>query len=138
MNERTPEQLRNDRRAGIGCGLVLLLAGLGLIYGGFAQLSDEGTKTQARILSCDIRVLRQPWHCRGIWSKNGEFFQGYVDGATNRDVGKRITVWAKGENAEASSGKHRTGIILFVLAAGAIFFGIGFAHSAWRKRPAPD
>lgn len=131
--ERTPQQLRRDRRAGIGCGGLLLIAGIACVIGGFSLLSDKGELTQARILSCDPRPLRQPARCHGMWRAGGRFVQGSVDGASTGDVGERIEVRVSGDRASATRGRDWSAVASFGLAAFLLICGGAMARSAWRK-----
>lgn len=133
---RTPEQQRNDRRAGIGCGLVVLLCGLGLAIAGWTVVADDGTKATARILSCNPRPLQQPFNCRGIWSVDNRFVQGRVDGATDDDIGKRIDVRVDGNSASVTRGKLRLAIVAFGLALACLALGGAVIRSV-RGRTAP-
>ena len=134
--ERTPEQLRADRKAGLGCAGLLLAAGIASVVMGIVFLSPPpGEKTEARILSCDLRVPRQPFRCNGLWRIGGEFKQGYVEGASEDDIGKRIEVRAEGDAARAVRGRGFTAIGSFALAAFLLFCAVGIGRSALRKRP---
>ena len=133
---RTPAEQRADRRAGIGCATVVLLAGIAFVVGGFVLLSDEGTLTNARILSCDPRPPRTPARCRGMWVDEGRFVQGPVDGASQGDVGRRIEVRASGGSASATHGRDRSAVALFALAAFFLIAGGAIAVSIRRARHA--
>lgn len=124
--ERTPEQQRNDRRAGIGCAGLLVLAGVACVIAGIVFLSPPpGTPTKARILSCDLRVANRPSQCRGIWSVDGRSYQGFVEGAGKGDIGDRLDVRAEGDSAKALRGRSFTAIGAFGMAG--LCLGIGFA-----------
>ena len=136
MSERTPEQQRNDRRAGLGCGGLLVLCGVAAVIGGFSLLSDSGIATQARILECQPRLLKMPARCEGEWTVDGETSRGFVDGAGEGDVGKAMDVRVDGDSAKAGRGRAASAIVSFVLAAGLVFLGAAMGRSAWRRRPA--
>ena len=131
---RTPEQLRNDRRAGIGCSTVLVLAAVGCVIGGLSLLSNEGTLTEAHILSCAPRPPKQPARCRGIWSVDGRTYQGHVDGAGEGDVGDSIEVRADGDKARGTRGKGLTAIAVFGLGALFLVGGVGMVVSMVRPK----
>lgn len=131
---RTPEQLRNDRRAGFGCSGLLVLAGIAFVFGGISLFSNKGEATQARILDCDFRVPRQPQRCRGIWSVDDRFVQGPVDGASSGDVGKRIDVHASGDSASADRGRSWAGVAVLGLALCCVLGGAAMANGV-RKQP---
>ena len=130
---RTPEQLRNDRRAGIGCSTVLVLAAIGCVFGGLSLLSNEGTLTEARILSCAPRPPKQPARCQGIWSVDGRTYQGYVERAGEGDVGDRVEVRANGDKALATRGKSITAIAVFGLGALFLVGAVGMVAPIVRR-----
>ena len=137
--ERTPEQLRRDRRAGIGCSGAILLAGLAFVFGGFSELSEKGELTKARIVDCNFRVIRQPDNCRGFWTtSDGEFHAGFVEGASRGDLGKQVEIRADGGDAKVVKGRTRVAVVLFVLAGTLILLGIAMGRSMLRRPVPPD
>ena len=137
--ERTPEQLRRDRRAGIGCSGAILLAGLAFVFGGFWELRQEGELTTASIVDCNFRVIRQPDHCRGTWTtSDGEFHAGFVAGASQGDLGKRVEIRAEGDDAKVVKGRTRVAVVCFVLAALLIAAAVAMGRSMVRRPVPPD
>ena len=134
--ERTPEQRRADRKAGFGCAGLLALSAVALAFVGSTLLSNEGTPAKARILSCDLRLPRQPSHCRGIWSLGGEFHQGYVGGVGESNVGERVDVRVSGGRAEAERGRSVSAFVLFGFAALCLVAAVSIGRSVWRQ-PVP-
>ena len=136
--ERTPEQQRADRRAGIGCGTAILLAAAACVVGALLELSGrDGERTTAQIVDCDFEVLKQPDRCRGLWRTDGEVHTGYVDGATTSDRGRTIEVLANGDSAWVEEGRTRTAVILVVLAVLLAAAGGGIVRSMLRRRMPP-
>lgn len=134
--ERTPEQQRADRRAGIGCGTAILLAAVACAVGAVLQLTGGAgaTRTTAQIVDCDFRVLKQPDRCRGLWRAGGEVHSGYVDGARAADKGRSIAVLSDGDSAWVEAGRKRTGVILIVVALLLALAGGGMLRSMVRRR----
>ena len=135
--ERTSEDRRSDRRAGFGCGGLVLLAALALALVGTTVLSEEGTKTTARVVDCNFRVNRQPDNCRGTWTVDGQFHVGHVQGASSSDVGEQIEVFARGDSATAVEGRGTSATVLFVFAGLTFVAGLAILNSV-RKRPRPE
>jgi hypothetical protein len=104
------------------------------LIGGITTLHPRGPKTHARILSCNIRVIRQPYHCRGIWFVGDKFKQGFVDGATSGDIGKRIEVHAHGNSATVVRGALRVALVAFGLALACAVLGVAILRSLRGKR----
>ena len=128
---RTPEQLRRDRKATIVLGVIALLAAIGFAYAAWTVQHPTGIRTQARILSCLPRPIKQPFNCNGIWSIHElEFHQGRVDGATSGDIGHKVEIWAHGNKATVVRGKLRLTIVALALAVACLAGGIVVLRSA--------
>lgn len=135
MTERTPQQQRDNRRAGIGCGTFLLLTGIAFVVGAFSIMKEpEGVPAQARILSCNPTINRQGSSCHGMWRIGEEFHQGSVTGVGPGDVGERIEVRARTDRASAVRGRTMSGIIVLVFAVGLVGFGGAVLRSQLRRR----
>lgn len=111
----------------------MLLAGIGAVVGAFSVLSESGTPTKARILSCAPRPINTAARCRGIWEVDGRITQGNVNGASTGDVGDRIDVRVSGNTATAKRGRAGTAVALFGLAALFLVAGVAMAHPVLRR-----
>lgn len=133
--ERTPDQQRDDRRAGIGCAGLMLAAGVACVIAGIVFLSPPpGKPTDALILSCNPGINRQPSSCHGIWRVDGRTRQGAVEGAGQGDVGKRLEIRAEGDNARAVRGRGFTAIGAFALAVFCFGMGLGMGRAMLRRK----
>ena len=136
--ERTPEQQRGDRRAGLGCSAGVLVLAVAALWGGISLLGDGGTRVQARVLSCDPGYFRTGGpKCRGMWRIDGEFVQGAVTGAKPSEIGDRIEVLTRPgrDSAEVARGRSGAAIVALVLAAALGAGGVAMGVSVWRRRP---
>jgi hypothetical protein len=136
--ERTPEQQRDDRRAGFGCSAGLLVMAVLAVWGGLTLLDDSGTRAQARILSCEMGHYRTGGaKCRGMWRIDGAFVQGQVAGASRGDIGQRLEVLTEpgSDSAEVVRGRRGAGITVLALAALLAVCGVAIGRGVWRSRP---
>lgn len=137
--------MKRDRGVLIVTG-VILLAGLGLSFGAYSSWSDQhsGVPGKARVAFCSGHNGRNDTgvSCRGTWVTGagvlhgGEAVFGPITGADAGDVGHVVDVRVHGSD-HATVPALRVSIILALIGAAMLVFGLVLARAWWRGPQAP-